>query len=189
MNNKIYIGPKGGKYYIKNGKKIYLKSHKKTNNYFKINLLNISAGLQHQLHNFRIIIKYCYKNNLKLIKPIFKLHGKHNNNKIIISDLSKYFNLNKITINGEKFKLYNDIKNMKYTIDDKYKNEDILLDTYYPMFSNLSGSVKLSYNKEISNIASKISSFFKNDYMCIHVRRGDRIINEQMNNDTKPYNR
>ena len=40
--------------------------------------------------------------------------------------------------------------------------------------SNLSGRVNIPYNKDIINIAKKVSSKL-GDYMCIHVRRGDKI--------------
>ena len=46
----------------------------------KIDLGSINAGITHQLGNFRAIIQYCYLNNKKLIKPIFKLHKSHNPN-------------------------------------------------------------------------------------------------------------
>ena len=72
--------------------------------YFKIDLSTISAGLSHQTSNLSVIIKYCFINNLKLIKPIFKLHGHHNNNNSLITDLSKYYDLNGITVNGNLFK-------------------------------------------------------------------------------------
>ena len=93
--------------------------------YFKIDLSNISAGLSHQISNFNTIICYCYHNNYKLIKPIFTLTGKHNNNNTLKTDLSKYYDLDRITINGELFRLYND-DFKKETI--YYKAKHILLD-------------------------------------------------------------
>lgn len=153
--------------------------------YFKIDLSICSAGLSHQKSNFSSIIRYCYHNNLKLIKPIFTLTGKHNNNKILKTDLSKYYDLDRITINDKQFKLYNyDINNDKYTIKHKATNGLVRLD---PKFSNLSGNVNIPYKKDIIDIAKNISSKL-GDYMCIHVRRGDRITNRQINIDTQPNN-
>ena len=51
------------------------------------------SGLTHQTTNFKTLIKYCYLNNLKLVKPIFTLIGKHNKDNEIKNDLSKYYDL------------------------------------------------------------------------------------------------
>lgn len=155
--------------------------------FFKINLSSYAAGLIHQKSNLDVIILYCYHNNLKLIKPIFKLDGIHNNNNVLETDLSEYFDLEGITINGEQFRLYND--------DDDFKKETINyipkmkygLVSENPAFSNLSGSLNIPYKKDIIDIAKKVTSNL-GDYMCIHVRRGDRITNNQMDIDTQPEN-
>jgi hypothetical protein len=143
--------------------------------FFKIDLSSISAGLTHQKSNLHTIIRYCYHNNLKLIKPIFKLHGIHNNNNALETDLSKYFDLDRITINGKKFKLYNDNDNFKKeTINYGHPKINGGLVVGDPAFSNLSGCVNIPYKKDIIDIAKKVSSKLGN-YMCIHVRRGDKI--------------
>ena len=52
------------------------------------------------------------------------LEGKHNNNNQLITDLSEYYDLNGITVNGELFKLYdNDVK-YTYTIKKKITRVD-----------------------------------------------------------------
>jgi hypothetical protein len=153
--------------------------------YFKIDLSKCFAGLTHQKSNLNTILLYCYHNNLKLIKPIFNLTGKHNNNKTLKTDLSKYYDLDGITINGEKFRLYDyDINNDKNTIKYKAKNYLVRFDSG---FSNLVGNVNIPYQKDIINIAKQISLNL-GDYMCIHVRRGDRITNKQIDIDTQPKN-
>lgn len=145
---------------------------------------NVSAGLTHQQANFTQIIRYCYHNNYKLIKPIFTLTGNHNNNNTLKTDLSEYYNLDGITVNDELFRLYDDDFE-KETINYVPKIEsDGLLPT---PFSNLSGSVNIPYKKDIIDIAKKISSKL-GDYMCIHVRRGDRITNNQIDIDTQSEN-
>ena len=153
--------------------------------FFKIDLSSIAAGLTHQKVNLSTIIRYCYHNNLKLIKPIFTLDGIHNNNNTLKTDLSEYFDLDGITINDELFRLYND-DFKKEIINYKSTMKHGLVDTD-PNFSNLSGLVKIPYKKDIIDIAKKISSKL-GDYMCIHVRRGDRITNKQIDIDTQPEN-
>ena len=93
--------------------------------HFKIDLTSIKAGLSHQITNFKIIITYCFMNNLKLVKPIFTLTGNHNNNNELKSDLSKYYDLDNITIDGNLFKLYDDDVKYSYTIKKKksYKHK------------------------------------------------------------------
>lgn len=153
--------------------------------FFKIDLSICSSGLSHQKSNFATIIRYCYHNNLKLIKPIFKLSGKHNNNKELKTNLSKYYDLNNITVNGEQFKLYDDHDDLKKnTINYRAKHRLVSKD---PKFANLSGNVGIPYKKDIMDIAKNVSSKLK-DYMCIHVRRGDRITNKQIDIDTQPKN-
>lgn len=151
--------------------------------FFKIDLAKLSAGLSHQLSNFNAIILYCYHNNYKLIKPIFTLTGRHNNNNTLKTDLSEYFDLDGITINGELFRLYND-DFKKETINYKAKHSLVRLDHG---FANLPGNVNIPYKKDIIDIAKNISSNL-GDYMCIHVRRGDRITNNQIDIDTQPDN-
>ena len=48
-------------------------------------------------------------------------------------------------------------------------------------------SVNIKYLDKITNIALKISNKLDN-YLCIHVRRGDRITNKQIEIDTLPEN-
>ena len=154
--------------------------------YFKIDLSTISAGLSHQTSNLSAIIKYCFINNLKLIKPIFKLHGHHNNNNSLITNLSKYYDLNGITVNGNLFKLYDDDVKYTYTIKKKsYKGGLVRMD---PKFKNLKDvNIVIPYKKDIIDIAKRASSEL-DEYMCIHVRRGDRITNKQIDIDTQPNN-
>jgi len=153
--------------------------------FFKIDLSMGAWGLSHQKSNFTAIILYCHHNNLKLIKPIFKLTGKHNNNKTLKTDLSNYFDLDGITIDDQQFKLYDDdLNNETINYIPKLKYGLVRGD---PAFSNLSGKVIIPYKKDIIDIAKKVSSKLGN-YMCIHVRRGDRITNKQIGIDTQPDN-
>ena len=153
--------------------------------YFKIDLSTINAGLTHQTANLRTIINYCFINNLKLIKPIFTLSGDHNNNNELKTDLSKYYDLNGITVNGHLFKLYDDI-NYTYTITKNTYKHGLLYNN--STFQNLKDvKIDIPYKNDIIEIANQISSEL-DEYMCIHVRRGDRITNNQIDIDTQPNN-
>lgn len=155
--------------------------------HLKIDLSNISAGLSHQTSNLHILIKYCFQNKLKLCKPIFNLDGKHNSGKKIISDLSEYYDFDKLTVNGFPYKLL-DGTDLEITIPKKiYKYGLVRLD---PMFSSVSNkiTVNLPYNSDITNIAKSIVQTIGDHYICVHVRRGDKIVNEQIDKDTSSDN-
>lgn len=156
--------------------------------YMKIDLSTINGGgIDHQLSNFRTIIQYCYQNKLKLIKPIFILTGFHNYKKVVHTDLSDYFDLNNIKVNEEKFELYDDNDEMEYTVKKKiYKGQLLINDD---MFKNMKTfTLNMSPTDEIMNIARQISLKLNNNYMCVHVRRGDLVRNEQIDLDTQPDN-
>ena len=123
---------------------------------------------------------------MKLIKPIFILSKHHNNDNEIITDLSEYYDLDNIKVNGKSFKLYDD-SHHSYTIQKKTYEGGIL--STDDMFKNLKYvEVIISYNDEIINISNKIFKEISDEYMCIHVRRGDRIINNKIDIDTTPEN-
>ncbi len=158
--------------------------------YFSIDLTTISAGLSHQIHNLRILIQYCFKYKYILILPQFILCGSHNNGKQIITNLSNYIDFTTLQVNNKNFVVFMNREN----IDDidiiqieakKYQfglldNDDI--------FKNLDCvSIKFSYNQNILTIGKEISKILCN-YLCIHVRRTDRITTEKIDKDTSPNN-
>ena len=164
--------------------------------YFKINLSSIRCGLTHHITNYKTLIRYCYHNNLKLIKPKFILLGKHNNGKDVISNLSKYYDLDNIKVNDTIFNLYNDRDNLNYTVKNKvYKNGIIINNAYFkplPKYrhhinGNYKGKVEIPYNTNILTIAKLIADKL-GKYVCIHVRKGDRIQNKKMIKDTSCKN-
>ena len=155
--------------------------------YFKIDLRSINAGFNHQFGNFLTLINYCYFNNKKMIKPIFKLDKKHNGNKKsnIKTDFSKYSQIDKIMVNNNLFKLYDDNKNIDYTIKrKKYKYGLLKRDEFFKDLKN--ANIQYQMIDDIVNIGSYISNTLGNDYMCIHVRRGDKLKKKQMVIDTEP---
>jgi len=158
--------------------------------YFQIDLSEISAGLTHQIGNFMRILLYCNNYNYILIAPIFKLHGIHNNGKHILTNLSDYIDFKTIIVNNKSLEIVFSNENIK--------NEDIInveAKTYISgllvnddMFKNLECfSIKFSYNENILNISKEISKQL-GDYLCIHVRRTDRMTTEEINRDTSPDN-
>ena len=133
---------------------------------FSIDLDTIEAGLSHQKSNLDTLIKYCYKNNLNLVKPIFNLAGFHNNGNSLKSDLSKYYDLNNILVNDKPFKMINKKINT-YTIPKKEYPWGLLSGDN--MFKDIGNSkISIKYNSKIINIAKKISKILNNNYLCIH---------------------
>jgi hypothetical protein len=158
--------------------------------YFSIDLSTISAGLSHQVENLRILIKYCYKHKYILILPRFKLYGFHNNGKEIITNLSNYIDFTTLIVNNKFFKVVMnrdniDNKDIIHKEAKKYREELLYNDD---IFKNLELiPIKFSYNENILTISKQISKILGN-YLCIHVRRTDRITTEQINKDTSPNN-
>jgi hypothetical protein len=159
-------------------------------NYFSIDLSTISAGLTHQVSNLLILIKYCYKYKYILILPQFKLCGYHNNGKAILNNLTNYIDFKTLIVNNKIFEVVMDGDNIdnKHIIHIEAKKYKFGLLTNDDMFKNLESiPIKFSYNENILTISKQISKLLGN-YLCIHVRRTDRIATEQINKDTSPNN-
>mgnify|MGYP006098654431 CR=1 FL=1 len=166
--------------------------------YFKINLDSIVAGLTHQKGNLVALIRYCHYHNLKLVKPQFTLCSQHNNGTKLKTDLSEYYDLNSITVNGKPYTLYDDQLNIPWTVTKKKYKWGLLVKD--EMFGNYLGegefiakgvtvrkdtaNVHIPYTIKLHCLAQKISSSL-GDYMCVHVRRGDRVITPQIDADTQ----
>tara|TARA_Y100000816_G_scaffold291922_1_gene284984 strand:- start:2982 stop:3731 length:750 start_codon:yes stop_codon:yes gene_type:complete len=157
--------------------------------YFKVEMIHLPRGLLHCKDNYESLIKYCYKNKLNLIKPIFRLEGKHNNKKFIACDLSKYFDLENITVNDEIFVLHDDDDNIDYTIKFKKGRNTC---GYFPndkKFCNLKNiKVNIPYSKNIISIGLNICKCLGDNYTCLHVRRGDKTNNKVVDIATKKKN-
>lgn len=155
--------------------------------FFKIDLCDIHVGISHHITNYKTIIKYCYETKLKLIKPLFTLTGHHNNGKQIISDLSIYYDLDNILVNNETFTVYDESTLNEKIVTRKYSAA--LLKTIAP-FNSLKNeySVCIPYKPSIIQVADKIVRKIGSAFMCIHVRRGDRITTKQIDIDTQPPN-
>jgi hypothetical protein len=158
--------------------------------YFSIDLSTISAGLTHQFGNLRILIQYCCKHKYILILPHFKLYGFHNNGKEIITNLSNYIDFKTLIVYNKTFEFVMDRDNIdnKDIIHIKAKKYRFGLLNNDDMFKNLECvHIKFSYNENILTISKQISKLLGN-YLCIHVRRTDRITTQQINKDTSPNN-
>ena len=153
--------------------------------FIDIDTRSICVGISHHMSNYAAMIKYCYENKLKLIKPVFRLTGSHNNGKEIISDLSIYYDLDNILINNEKFTIYSEsnIASKKYSLSGS------LLRLMAP-FNSIKNNydIQFPYNKTVIHIANDIVKKIGTEFMCIHVRRGDRITTKQIDIDTQPQN-
>ena len=170
------------------GQRFYSILNIKMDNLFSIDLSSIYAGLGHQFANFNVIICYCYLNNLKLVKPMFNLTGIHNNGRHVLNDLSKYYDIDNIFINGEPFPLYEKILKTDFTIKKKIYKYGLLRLSEPFCSMNKWFQIKCEYSKSVNDLARKIAEKMGNDYLCIHVRRGDRITNTRNDVDTQPSN-
>lgn len=153
--------------------------------FVKIDVNSLRAGISHHESNYKSFIKYCYENNLKLIKPDFRLTGSHNNGNEIISDLSVYYDLDNITVNNEIFQVY-DKSEKDFTVI-KLVSELARLSRPFNTIKN-DYEVIFPYNKSVLEIANSIVTKIGTEFMCIHVRRGDRITSKQIDIDTQPPN-
>lgn len=147
---------------------------------------NASAGLSHQTSNLKYAIKEAYYSNKILVIPKFNLNGKHNNGIEIVSNLSKYYDYNKLKVNGKKYyvELDQNVKNIEkinikknlFRIDSNIKHSQKNLD------------IDLPYNKNIIDISNDISSQL-GKFICIHIRRGDMLhLKKNLDNDTGSQN-
>jgi hypothetical protein len=154
--------------------------------YFSIDLSTIFAGLTHQIENLKTLIKYCYKHEYILILPQFRLYGLHNNHKEIRTNLSTYIDFKTLIVNNNYYEVVTnevDSKDIIYIKSKHYMNGLLCNDD---MFMNLEWiPITFSYNKNIITIGKQISNIL-NNYICIHVRRGDRNITKQIDKDTSP---
>jgi hypothetical protein len=158
--------------------------------YFSIDLSTINAGLSHQITNLNLLIRYCYKHKYILILPHFKLYGFHNNGKEILTNLSNYIDFKTLIVNNKFFEVIMNRDNIdnKDIIHIEAKEYDCGLLDKDVMFKDLEYiPLKFSYNENILTIGKQISKLLGN-YLCIHVRRTDRITTEQINKDTSPNN-
>jgi len=157
------------------------------NDFFSIDLTSINAGLSHQISNLKILISYCYINNLKLIKPMFRLSGIHNNKCELYTDLSEYLDLNNILLDNKPYVLYEKTEVECFTICKKqYKYGLLRQDDLFK--NNISHKIHIPYKSDIIDKAKIITDLIGNEFMCIHVRRGDRLTTEEIDIDTRPKN-
>lgn len=156
--------------------------------YLSANIDTIKAGLKHHMNNLKVLINYAHKNNYILIIPKFHLISIHNNGKTIKSNMSKYYNYDKIKIAGKLIKVVFSNKNInKNDIIHMVIKPQAGLIRLDDRFKIRQRYVLLPFNDNIINISNKIISKLGN-YTCIHVRRGDIIKTNKMNTDTNIEN-
>lgn len=159
--------------------------------YIFIDLTHINAGLSHNCANLNVLLCYCYANNYGLILPIFHLEKFHNNDKAIFDNLTNYFDFNTLLVNNKRFNLVmnkdnlnsNDIIHINKT---QYENSRLLQDI--GIFKDIKNvPISYSYNENILKISKQIVNTLGN-FLCIHVRRTDRLTTKQIKIDTSPPN-
>jgi len=136
----------------------------------------IKAGLSHQMSNLYAMLKEAKHRNITLILPHFKLHGCHNNNKELLSNLTEYYNFDKLKINGEKMIVVKDGSNidpdtiLKLRINDQLitNNKKLIFDR------TINYNISIPYQNDILSIAENVSNKL-GKLACVHVRRGDML--------------
>jgi len=152
--------------------------------------VRVKAGLSHQLSNLLAMIKEAYFTNQKLIIPELYLVGHHNNNNELKTNLSKYYDYSKLTINGKPYKVYlfKDKSISNNDIEKRMISNQLVRFDRSIKYSDRNIDIDLPYNKNIIDIAYKISSKL-NNYLCIHVRRGDMLpLKKNLREDTSIKN-
>ena len=138
----------------------------------------ISAGLSHQLSNLNNAIKHSYKLGKTLVLPIFKLSGVHNNNNKLESNLTKYYDFNKLKVNNNRVNVITDINkiNEDELINVKINNQLFRKNKIITSVLKSSAVMKidLPYNKNILKLSKQVRDKL-GKYMCIHLRRGDML--------------
>jgi uncharacterized membrane protein YciS (DUF1049 family) len=156
--------------------------------YIKFNNI-VSEGLSHQTSNLMASIKEANYTNKILILPILSLSKKHNKVELK-SNLSKYYNFDKLMVNNKIMKVEYDDKNInpKLINELKIQNELFRKDKLLKYDRNKKIYIDLPYNINIINISNKIIENF-GKYCCIHIRRGDMLrLKKNLDKDTQSEN-
>jgi hypothetical protein len=144
--------------------------------YISIDLSNIKEGFCHQSGNLIHLIRYCHQMGYTLIVPQIQLHGKHNNSKDIISNLSEYIDYDTLEVNNVKYTVLlndNNINKDDIYYIEKYRYKSSFVSNH-PLFEHVIRSkVTFLYTPRIINAAKQISEKL-GDFTIIHVRRTDR---------------
>jgi len=142
------------------------------------------AGLNHHLGNLYCFLNLAYHKKKTLISPFVILDKKHNPPVHLLSDLSKYFQFDSVTVEGNSFPIMANTN----SIDPKNIEVIDITQKYYDLcggslsnsdlFSSLPDySMYIPSNHKIKEMAENVSRIISDKYTCIHVRRGDRVFN------------
>lgn len=161
------------------------------------------AGLNHHLGNLYCFLNLAYHKKKTLISPFVILDKKHNPPAHLLSDLSKYFQFDSVTVEGNSFPIMANTN----SIDPKNIEVIDITQKYYDLcggslsnsdlFSSLPDySMYIPSNHKIKEMAENVSRIISDKYTCIHVRRGDRVFDsktgevrdEELNQSTQPKN-
>jgi len=175
--------------------------------YLKYKITTKKAGLKHQSYNIKTLFAEAYLTNRIPVISKIHLYGKHNFDKPLFSDLSKYYEYSETKIMGkpQKYCFEDDlaISPIQFKYDGKMPQSANYVEKIFPSNEGCSWkflsspfdiyySVTLSYRDEIYQLANQISKALGDNYACVHVRRGDVLKlfskNWPLFFDTRPKN-
>lgn len=144
-----------------------------------------SSGFIDTLNQFNAYLKLSHIFGLKLVKFNKPLAPKHNAGRDSNFLLSDYFDINSITINGEKVSIMEDtsslnsqeiltVEGLKYDTKQSEPKNSLNLMDFQKILDTSMLMVKHKPHKKYINFAN---NFIKTNNLegCIHIRRGDRL--------------
>lgn len=161
------------------------------------------AGLNHHLGNLYCFLNLAYHKKKTLISPLVSLDGTHNSSRHLKSDLSKYFQFDSVTVEGQLFPIIpnaNSINSKNIEVIEIsqrfYSLSNGALSNCH-MFSSVPDYPRhIPTNNALKEIAKNVAQIISDKYTCIHARRGDRVFNfktgkvrdEELDYATSPEN-
>lgn len=158
--------------------------------YFTIDGYETAAGLTHHTGSLRCLLKSAYQRNAIPLIPRFRLAGHHNHGRELLSDLSKYYDYDRLTINGNKYRIgfsgntaIPEAEIERVIVDHRAVEavQGVLWDLREFRDVDRSGMI-LPYHHAIIQMAQEIAQRLQ-PYTCICVRRGDRVTDSQIDAD------
>ena len=134
------------------------------------------AGLNHLQQNLFTLLKFAYERNVTLVMPNnFRLHGQHNKNKKLQFEWSDYFNLKTLKIDGKfadfTLKIPPETPYSEIIFVEMQACRTVLYNGTY--ITPQEKYCEVEHTQEIIQTASQIIKGFPDNYVCIHIRKGD----------------
>lgn len=150
-----------------------------------VNLTLVCAGLSHQGANLKFAAQYARWRSSALIAPLFCLAGKHNHGKQLTSTLLPYYDLERLTVDGQRAPVLqgNNSCSSVHTVA-AFENR-IEVDQSWGMvykvprfvdaYKAARGRVRLLPSSRVTDLAQRASVKLQPGFVWIHVRRGDKL--------------